>query len=130
MFARLVLLFTLVPLIELILLFRIAEVTGWEFTLALVVATGLAGAYLAKSQGRQILGKIRTELSEGRLPGEELVNGLCVLVGGALLLTPGILTDITGFILVIPFSRNLIKKYLRKKFEGMIRSGRADIYYG
>lgn len=129
LFMKLVLLFTTVPLVELYLLFQIAQLTSWLWTFMLVIATGMAGAYLAKSEGKGILGRIQMELSQGRIPGEELVNGLCVLVGGVLLLTPGIITDILGFTLIIPDTRNLYKKYLKRKFADMIRRGNVNIYF-
>lgn len=128
-FGRLVLLFTLVPIIELYILFQIAKYTSWLTTIVLVITTGIAGAYLAKKEGRGILRRINSDLREGRLPGEELVNGLCVLVGGALLLTPGILTDIAGFTLIIPLTRNIFKGYLKNMFRKMIESGNVNVVF-
>ncbi|MFZ5988242.1 MAG: FxsA family protein [Bacillota bacterium] len=128
-FGRLVLLFTLVPILELYILFQVARYTNWLVTISLVIATGFAGAYLAKREGRSILGRISRDLSEGKLPGEELINGLCVLIGGALLLTPGILTDITGFTLIIPVTRNLYKNYINSLFRRMIENGRVNVVF-
>ncbi|MBS4535671.1 FxsA family protein [Clostridium sp. D2Q-14] len=129
MLGKLILLFTLVPIVELFILFKIAEVTSGLATILLVLLTGIAGAYLAKSEGRIIINRIKNELSQGRMPGNELINGLCVLIGGALLLTPGIITDIVGFSLVIPMTRIMFKRYIKGKFEGMIREGQIHFYY-
>ena len=120
-FTKLVLLFTVMPLVELYVLIEIANITSWSHTILLVIGTGILGAYLAKREGRQIISRIQNELSVGHLPGEELINGLCVLIGGALLLTPGILTDIIGFTLIIPVTRIIYKKWLKEKFSNKIQ---------
>lgn len=129
LFPKLLILFTVLPIIELYLLFKIADIMDWGFTIILVILTGIVGVYLAKQEGRQILYRIQAELNNRRLPGEELINGLCVLIGGALLLTPGILTDIIGFSLIIPIIRNIYKKWLKNKFKLMIERGSMNIYY-
>lgn len=129
MLMKLILLFTLTPIVELFILFQISGVMGPWYTIALVFVTGVAGAYLAKSEGRLIISKIKMELNEGRLPGNELINGLCVLVGGALLLTPGIITDVFGFSLVIPGLREIYKVYLKRKFKKIIDEGNINIHY-
>jgi len=126
---KLILLFTVIPIVELFILFQIAEVTSGFATVLLVIFTGIVGAYLAKSQGRIIIMRIRTDLNRGKMPANELINGLCVLVGGALLLTPGIITDIVGFSLVIPLTRTIFKKYIKDKFSEKIRAGQVHFYY-
>lgn len=126
---RLILLFTMVPLIELAILFKLNQYVGLGYTLGIVIFTGVLGAYLAKSQGNQILFRIRTEMGEGRMPGDELINGLCVLIGGAMLLTPGILTDTTGFILVLPGTRHLVKVFIKNKLRKMIDEGKVNFYF-
>ncbi|WP_243115087.1 FxsA family protein [Natranaerovirga pectinivora] len=120
-FTKLVLLFTVMPLVELYVLIEIASKTSWGYTILLVITTGIIGAYMAKSEGKQIISRIQNELSTGHLPGEELINGLCVLIGGALLLTPGILTDIIGFTLIIPVTRIIYKRWIREKFSNKIQ---------
>lgn len=129
LFTKLVLLFTVIPFVELYVLIKIAEVTSWGYTILLILITGIAGAYLAKQEGRQIISRIKREISEGRVPGEELINGLCVLIGGALLLTPGIITDALGFSLIIPITRDLYKRWIRVKFKNMINRDSVHIYY-
>lgn len=102
MFLRLLLLFTLVPVIELMLLIEIGKATSFQFTLALILLTGFIGASLARWQGRQAVVQLKAELAAGRPPAAAAVNGILILVAGAVLLTPGLLTDIFGFSLLIP----------------------------
>ena len=114
MFARLAVLFIVVPLVELYLLFQLTDWTGSPAaTIGLVLFTGVLGAWLAKQQGLSTLRKIQTAMAEGRIPGRELVDGAMILVAGALLLTPGILTDIFGFSLLVPPCRALYRRLLK-----------------
>ncbi|WFD09505.1 FxsA family protein [Tepidibacter hydrothermalis] len=129
MLMRLILLFTIVPLVELAILFKLNAYIGFFSTIGIVVFTGVLGAYLAKSQGREILFRIRHEMQDGRLPGDQLINGLCVLVGGAMLLTPGILTDMVGFTLVIPVTREFVKGFVKDKLQRMVDEGKVNLYF-
>jgi UPF0716 protein FxsA len=129
MLMRLILLFTVVPLVDLALLFKLNEYIGLFSTIAIVICTGVLGAYLAKTQGKEILFRMKNEMQGGRIPGDQIINGLCVLVGGAMLLTPGILTDTAGFILVIPVTRNLIKVFIKRKLQKMIDDGNVNFYF-
>jgi len=114
---------------ELAILFKLNDYIGFFSTIGIVIFTGTLGAYLAKSQGKEILYKMQNEMQGGRLPGDQIINGLCVLVGGAMLLTPGIITDIAGFILVIPVTRELIKVFIKKKLQKMIDEGKVNFYF-
>jgi len=108
MFGLLFLLFTVVPAVELYLLIQIGKVLGGGPTVALVIAMGVLGAWLAKREGLQVL---RTGLDEARRgipPGDRLVEGALVIVGSILLITPGVLTDVVGFLFLIPFTRRLL----------------------
>lgn len=109
---RLFLLFVVVPAIELMLLIEIGGIIGTLPTFGIIVATGLAGSALARSQGLSVWRRFQTRLSEGRMPGDELIDGLIILVSGALLLTPGVLTDVVGLAGLVPFTRRLIRKPL------------------
>ncbi len=126
MFFNLLLLFIVVPIIELLILFRIGGLLGAINTFTVIIITGVIGAYLAKRQGLIILKKIQTSIGEGKIPAAEVVDGLIILVAGAVLLTPGFLTDITGFLLLLPFGRNLVTLWLIKKFTTMIKSGKIS----
>ncbi|MCB0292521.1 MAG: FxsA family protein, partial [Calditrichaeota bacterium] len=102
MFAKLLFLFIAIPLAELALLVKLGEVLGFWPTIGLVIVTGILGASLAKAQGFMIYARIQQELAAGRMPTGELLDGLLILIGGIVLLTPGLLTDLCGFALLIP----------------------------
>jgi UPF0716 protein FxsA len=118
--ARLLLLFILVPMAELALLLVIADYTDWLFTLGLIIFTGVVGAWLARREGTQCLSRIQAELSQGQLPGDSLVDGLMILVAGAVLITPGVLTDILGFSLLVPPIRARLKQLVIARFKHRI----------
>lgn len=120
MFIRLLAVFTVIPLIELIILVKVGSYIGLWPTILIVVLTGIVGASLARYQGFIIINKIRSDVSSGRVPARELIDGLLVLIGGIVLLTPGFITDLCGFFLLIPFTRNLIKGFVRSQFERMV----------
>lgn len=119
MFGRLLLLFVFLPMIELYLLILLGSRIGPMPTIGLIVLTGIIGATLARQQGLSTLAKIQNELKQGRAPTQELVEGAMILVGGLVLLTPGILTDIFGFAMMVPS----IRKSLAKQFNVRIPKG-------
>ncbi len=108
MFLRLLLLLTLVPALELVLLIEIGSRIGTLNTLLLIVATGVLGAALARAEGLSVLAQIRAQTQAGRVPAMALLEGASVLGGGLLLLTPGFVTDTLGFLMLIPPSRRAI----------------------
>ena len=85
-----------------------------------MILTGAWGAYLAKSQGYSILARIQAETAAGRVPTKELIDGLLVLIGGIVLLTPGLLTDLAGFCLMLPGFRAIIRERVKKKFASQV----------
>ena len=91
--------------------------------------TGFIGAALARYQGWQVMTRIEAELQGGRVPAEGLIDGVMILIGGIVLLTPGLLTDLLGFLLLIPFTRQIFKKWLRKKLDSMVKSGETRVTY-
>ena len=129
MLFRLILLFTLVPLIELSLLIELGRQIGLGSTIAIVIVTGVVGAYLAKYEGFKVVSGIRQELATGKIPAEGLIDGVIILAGGLLLLTPGLLTDTIGFLALIPISRNYLKQYLKRKFRQKIDSNEIHSFY-
>lgn len=126
MLVRLFFLFTAVPLVELYFLLWMARQMGFAATLGLVLFTGALGAWLARSQGLATLKAIRAEHAHGRLPAGHLVDGLLILIAGAVLLTPGLLTDLAGFFLLIPAGRRLIRDAVRRSIEAKIKQGKAQ----
>lgn len=116
----LLLLFIVVPLTELALLLRIGDAIGLGPTIALVILTGMLGWWLAKREGLRTWLKIQSELNQGRLPGNHLVDALLILVAGAVLITPGVLTDAVGFLLLIPPVRSMVRNALKKRFQSRV----------
>lgn len=120
MFFYLVLLFTIVPIIELYLLIKVGQYLGAFNTVMIVIFTGIFGAYLARLEGLRVLFGVQRDLHDGRMPTERLLDGFLILVGAVLLITPGLLTDALGFLLVIPLTRGLIKVWLKRKLQKII----------
>ena len=117
MTAKLLLLFIVVPMVELALLIKLGSLIGVLDTILLIVFTGAVGAILVRTAGIQCLFTVRQQLKSGMFPADELCNGLIILIAGALLITPGLLTDITGFALLVPAVRSVIKTRLRAYLE-------------
>jgi UPF0716 protein FxsA len=117
---KLLLLFIFVPLTELALLLYLAEVFHWQRTLLLVIATGVVGTLLARSQGWRTWMRIRDELAEGRMPAESLLDAVLIFFAGALLLTPGVLTDAFGISLLIPWCRQHYRRRLVAWFKSRV----------
>ena len=117
MFGKLFLLFALVPVAEIYVLVSVGGVIGVLPTIALVLLTALAGAHLARLQGVAVMMRIRDNLAQGFMPAEELLDGLLIFLAGMTLLTPGFLTDICGLLILLPVTRNVFKRWLRKKFD-------------
>ena len=115
--------FVIVPLLELALLIRIGGALGAWPTLALVAGTGLLGAVLARREGTRVLLALQRDLAAGRLPTESLVSGASVLIGGAFLLTPGVLTDLAGLFLLFTPTRAIALRWARRRMEAGIAAG-------
>ncbi|MFC1785038.1 FxsA family protein [Candidatus Neomarinimicrobiota bacterium] len=119
MFGRLLLLFITVPLIEVLILIKLGSLFGFWPTILLVIGTGIIGAYLAKLYGLTIWNKIQQDLQAGKMPADKLIDGLLILIGGIVLLTPGLLTDLLGILLLIPYTRDFFKRFAKSKFKTM-----------
>ncbi len=119
MFHRLFLLFTIVSITELTLLIKVGSYIGALNTVLIIMLTAAIGAYMVKMEGISVMHRIQKNMQEGIFPGDEMISGMMILVAGALLLTPGFLTDIVGFTMLFPVSRefikNLVKPYIKKK---------------
>ena len=126
MLAPLFLLFTVVPAVELYLLFEVGSAIGGFNTILLIILTGIVGAALAKSQGLSILAKIQNQMNTGELPADQIIQGLMVFAGGLLLLTPGIMTDVFGFALVMPGTRHLLMVFVKSALERAIKNGNVQ----
>jgi UPF0716 protein FxsA len=122
MFWRLLALFTLVPLLELALLLYVGSLVGPGLTFLLVLVTGIVGTFLARREGIRAWFRVQEALAQGRVPGTELVDALLIVVAGAFLVTPGVLTDAFGLTLLIPPSRAAVRDWLRRRFEAQVIS--------
>ncbi|WP_071396006.1 FxsA family protein [Bacillus tuaregi] len=123
----LILLFILVPAAEIgVLLFSGNTIGIWP-TVALLIITGVLGSYLAKKQGMNAIRKVQEQLAYGRLPGDEILDGVCILLGGVMLLSPGFLTDILGLILLLPPTRAVLKPMILKLLQKWMNKGTYTI---
>jgi len=125
----LIALFIGLPIVELALLFELHGMVGFFPTVLLVLFTGIAGATLVRRQGLATFLKIQQEMSVGNMPAPQMIDGIMILISGALLVTPGLITDVTGFLLLIPFVREKIRFWLKKKLEEKVRSGYVQVNY-
>ncbi len=124
--ALLFLFFVALPFIELILIIKAHRFFGgWLETLAVIIITGVVGAGLARAQGFRVWHDIQSTLRAGQLPARQLVEGVMILIAGALLITPGFLTDCGGFLLLIPACRRIIRTWLLLYFKNRLRDGRT-----
>jgi UPF0716 protein FxsA len=132
MFAYLFFLFTVVSLLELALLVWIGGQSAWWVPILLVIVTGLAGAGLARWQGWQLFHRLQDDLRQGHVPADALLDGLFLFAAGLLLVTPGVLTDMAGFALLLPPIRGALKRragqWLRQKAE--IHAARFSAKHG
>tara|TARA_B100000945_G_scaffold305939_1_gene292906 strand:+ start:109 stop:504 length:396 start_codon:yes stop_codon:yes gene_type:complete len=123
---KLLLAFTIIPIIEIYLLIEIGSIFGALTAITLVILTGFLGAFMARMQGLQTLFRIQESLREGRMPSGELLDALLIVIAGVVLLTPGFLTDSAGFLLLIPTTRNSIISWLQRQIELRYMSNRPE----
>jgi UPF0716 protein FxsA len=127
MFRFLFLIFLIVPLIEIYFLIQVGSIIGAAWTIFLVVGTAVLGAYLLRLQGFNTLHRAQTSMAHGQIPAIEMLEGLALLVSGALLLTPGFVTDTIGFLLLTPPIRVAFIKTMVKNSTMMFTS-RTQFY--
>ncbi|MCP3919490.1 MAG: FxsA family protein [bacterium] len=120
-------LFVLVPTIELALLIEVGQRIGTLATLGLIAVTGVVGASLARTQGLGVIGRLQADMTDGRMPADALLDGVLIMCAGAVLLTPGLLTDAGGFLLLVPAFRGWLKKRVRARLERAVSEGRAHV---
>jgi len=128
MFATLLVLFIMVPFIEIAILIKLGSLIGFWPTIGIQIGTGIMGASLAKLQGLFVWRKITEELQLGRIPTQDMVNGVLIFAAGLVLMTPGLLTDLVGFALLIPTSRNAFRRWLEKRFKNRISPNEIDTF--
>lgn len=127
MFRILLALIIVVPALEIWLLISIGQYIGPWLTIILIILTGVLGAWLAKYQGLEALRNAQQKMSHGQMPGDVIIDGLCILVGGVLLLTPGFISDSIGFFLLIPATRNILKPFIIRGIRNRMDKGQVTI---
>ena len=123
----LLLLFVVLPAVELALLIEIGSRIGTLETIGLIVITGVVGASLARSQGLRVLRRVQGEIAAGEMPADSLIDGVMILIAAALLVTPGVLTDAFGFLCLVPGFRALVKRELVQRIERAVEEGRVHM---
>jgi UPF0716 protein FxsA len=126
---KLFLAFTIIPFIEIYLLIKLGSYLGAFNTVIIVILTAFFGALLARYQGFQTMLRVRESLERGEMPAEELMDALLILLAGIVLLTPGFLTDLAGLMILIPSTRLIFKRWLRKKFDAWSSQKRIDVTF-
>ena len=120
--------FLVVPILELWVIIQVGEMIGVLPTIALLIAVSIAGTWLLKAQGVATWRRLQASLAQGRMPTEEVTDAALILFGGALLLTPGFLSDALGLVLLVPFTRGAVRIVARRTFRRWIdrrRGGRT-----
>src|SRR3954466_1608800 len=112
--------FIVVPIAELYVIIQIGQSIGVLPTIALLIIDSILGSMLMRSQGRAAWLRFNRALAEGRVPGREVIDGVLIIFGGALLLTPGFLTDILGLVLLLPPTRAVVRQVLVRRFGGRL----------
>ncbi|MBW2609029.1 MAG: FxsA family protein [Deltaproteobacteria bacterium] len=129
MLLKLFLAFTIIPFLELYLLIKIGAYLGAMNTVIIVILTAFFGAFLARFQGLHTMLKVRESVHRGEIPAEELLDALLIFLAGIVLLTPGFMTDLIGLMILIPKTRILFKRWLRKKFDERINRNSLNITF-
>lgn len=129
-FFTLFLMLTIIPVVELMLLLKLSEVISVPSTIGLVILTGIVGAALARVQGLQTLWTLQNDLRQGKAPTDAIADGVMILIAGALLVTPGIMTDAVGFSLLVPPIRRVIQSlaviYAGRKIRSQFTSRKTE----
>ncbi len=128
MLIKLILIFTIVPFIELSLLIELGTYIGTLNTIMVVVVTGIIGAFMARIAGLSVLFRIQENLRAGIFPKDEIFDGILILIGGAFLLTPGLLTDAVGFLLLLPLGRESVKRWLKEVVKKRLDRGEITFW--
>jgi UPF0716 protein FxsA len=123
----LLLLIIIVPAAEIGVLLASGQIIGFWPTVILIILSGVLGSYLAKKQGLATFYQLQRQLQTGQLPGDALLDGVCILVGGTFLLTPGFLSDLLGLLLLLPVTRVFFKKLIKNWIQTKIRKGNMKI---
>ena len=126
----LVLLFLVVPIVELYIIVQVASGIGVMETIGLLILVSVVGAWLVRAQGLGVLGRVQAQLAQGQVPGKEMVDGLLILFAGALMLTPGFMTDALGLLLLVPPTRAIVRTVLIHRYKSrFVMTGTGTTFY-
>lgn len=117
----------IIPAIEITMLIYSGKIIGIWSTFLLIIFTGVLGAYLAKKQGLMVLRQAQEQMNRGQIPGNAILDGICVFAGGILLLTPGFITDVLGFFLLLPVTRKFVKLFMISRLKKWMEKGNITI---
>ncbi|GIN58858.1 UPF0716 protein YtzA [Lederbergia ruris] len=123
-----ILLFIILTALEIGVFMLAGKLMGIIPTVLLIIVTGMVGAYLTRKQGLNVLYQLQGQIQNGQPPGVAILDGVCILIGGILLISPGFITDVTGLILLVPFTRKFIKPYLLKLVKRWVSRRQLYIY--
>jgi UPF0716 protein FxsA len=112
--------FLVVPIIELAVIIKVGAAIGVLDTVGLLLLSSIVGSWLMKREGLGVLRRIQSQLANGQVPGKELVDAFLILLGGALMLAPGFLTDVAGMALLLPPVRAAVRAMLRRRFTAKV----------
>ena len=129
MLLRLLPLFIFVPVLELYIVILLGQRVGFFNAFLFIVLAGIVGIFLVKQQGVETLRQLRSSIAQGQVPGSEVLDGCLILIGSALLFAPGILTDIGGFTLLVPWTRRIWRESLKVRIYSWIENGKFKILY-
>jgi UPF0716 protein FxsA len=116
----LLVLFVVIPLVEIYVIIQVGQAIGALWTIALLVADSVLGSILMRSQGRAAWRRFNEAVAAGRVPAREVLDGVLVIFGGALLLTPGFVTDVFGLLFLLPPTRAVIRRVLVRRVAGRL----------
>lgn len=129
MFRILVIVMIVVPALEIWGLFQIGKLIGGWQTFAMIILTGFIGAWMARREGRRVWEYAQYQLRSGQMPADAILDGICIFAGGLLLLTPGFLTDVLGFLLVFPLSRPVFKAWILILIKKYWSNGNVQLFW-
>ncbi|WP_257346556.1 FxsA family protein [Pseudalkalibacillus decolorationis] len=129
MFRIVIVLLIIIPALEIGILIWSGQTFGIPVTILLILATGVIGAWLARREGMEALRLSQVQLQNGQVPSDVILDGICILVGGTLLLTPGFITDTTGFLLLFPYTRAVAKLWMRRYIQKKMDNGQFSFTF-
>jgi len=127
MFLKFLLVFVGISLLELVVILRVGQLVGVWYTVLLIILTALLGVLLAKYQGFLAIRQLQNSLACGQMPGEAILDGILILIGGVLLFLPGFITDMFGFLFLLPPSKKLLREYIKKLLRYYLATGQMRV---